>query len=95
MSHACQCHLELKLENLDHVSTYKSAHTVPHTKIHISQICVPLLVQIHPPTGVTHCGSAFVTHGRPSTPASLTAAAHDLPNLLVITSNVLHIYRVR
>lgn len=42
--------------------------------------------QIHPPTGVTHCVSAFLTH---------CPSAYPLPNLVVAKSTLLEIYHVR
>jgi len=52
-----------------------------------NKLLVCLCLQLHGPTGVTHCVSAFLTH-----PAGAAAAT---PNLVVARSTALDVYTIK
>ena len=48
-------------------------------------------LQTHPPVGITHCCSSYFTH----VPRQARDSMKSLPDVVVVRTNVLQIYRVR
>lgn len=48
-------------------------------------------VQTHPPVGITHCCSSYFTH----VPRQARESRKSLPDVVIVRTNVLQIYRVR
>ena len=48
-------------------------------------------MQTHPPVGITHCCSSYFTH----VPRQARESRKSLPDVVIIRTNVLQIYRVR